>query len=187
MVTKIDYDKRADEDLARLREEYDADKGGYNVITPARLGHKEQTTFYKSKFTPEQGGYYADESITGPAPYDGTTVNAADPSTFRKGINDPTFYDKDRTSYITTSSGGIRPASKKGIKTETGGAVQREKDAARLASARVPYKRVNTSLTRSRSTNRKQRALTYGRSGTILTGTLGGGTDDKKKKRMLLG
>lgn len=54
-------------------------------------------------------------------------------------------------------------------------------------SARKPFKRVNRSLIKSRQSNRKQRALAYGRSGTVLTNTLGGGVEDKRKKKTLLG
>jgi hypothetical protein len=54
-------------------------------------------------------------------------------------------------------------------------------------SARIPFKRVNPSLIKSRKSRRKKRALAYGRSGTILTSTLGGGKDDKLRKKTLLG
>lgn len=62
-----------------------------------------------------------------------------------------------------------------------------EYSAAQAASARKPFKRVNRTLSKQRKSIRRQRAIAYGRSGTILTDTLGGKREDKFKKKTLLG
>lgn len=166
--------KEADVDLARLRTEYNADKGGYTITTPASGRRQEKTDFYKSSYTPEQGGYYADKSIKGAGSSKGN------PNNYR-------FYNEERASYISgnaTSSGISKRAD--------GGAAGRDKATKDAAIARkvaaTPRKQVNPTVSGKRRTARRERALRYGREGTILTGTLGGSnTDERKKRKTLLG
>lgn len=151
---KSDYD--------RLLREYDAKAGGYNVTTGTASNRAQQ--FIKSKFTPGQGGYYAD-------------TNLADFVDATRAANISGYYNKLKKPK-TTVGGGKPGTDFKDLPFETFDQQQRK-------SALRPYQRVNPSVKRSRQTNKKQRTLANGRSGTILTSTLGGGSNDKKRKTLL--
>lgn len=139
----------SESDLAQLQNEYDAEKGGYTIDTPAQGKTKGTSTFYESKLTPEQGGYYADKTLSG------------------TDKQSPILYNPDRAEALVD--------------------FQKEaKVKATAASARIPRKAVNPTVSGKRRTARRERALKYGREGTILTGTLGGSQSDEKKKRKTL-
>ena len=176
-----DRNREADADLARLRSEYDAEKGGYTIPikytgrASINSRNKPQSKFVKSSYTPEQGGYYADKSLL------------KDPSKAYKARtryssgNPYLYYNPERAGYIT----GSQPGSRKG----SAGRDKEIKDAAIARKvAATPHKRVNQTIRQNRGNARRERALRKGRQGTILSGTLGGtGEDDRKRKKTLLG
>jgi len=201
--------KQADEDLKRLRSEYDAEKGGYNVEVDddsdtgtgtgtgdlaSRLGlglkpKKKKTIFIKSDKKPEEGGYYADKSHLNEPVEDTSTDSGLTsrfpgrPSKQKEAAPDYKYYDADRVSGITGDYGEVtgKVTGIAGRFPNDGGAIGRD-----LAkSARKPYKRVSPDLRRQRQSKRRQRAIARGRQSTVLTGTLGGVDDDKRKKTIL--
>jgi len=206
--------KQADEDLVRLRKEYDPNKGGYNIevedtsvddgdgdgdiISRLTRGYeglkkkKTKTIFIKSDFKPEEGGYYADKSHLN-EPVEDIEDTSTDsgltsrfpgrPSKQKEAAPDYKYYDADRVSGITGDYGKVtgKLSGIAGRFPNDGGAIGRD-----LAkSARKPYKRVSPDLRRQRQSKRRQRAIARGRQSTVLTGTLGGVDDDKRKKTIL--
>lgn len=174
----------ADADLARLRKEYDADRGGYTITYKSSGGkaqhRKTQTEFIKSSFTPEQGGYYADQSIL----RDSTRPYSRRTRTSRG--NEYRFYDSSRATYISGKNKGT------GLSVDQigqGGAAGRAKTKADAEGYRkFPARNVNPSLISNRKSRRRKRALQAGRSGTILTGTLGQSQEkDRNYRKTLLG
>lgn len=176
--TYRDLQRSADADLKRLRSEYDADKGGYNITTGS--GNTKHTQFIKSDFTPEQGGYYADKSIL----HDPTKPYKA--NTYHRSGNTYLYYDPNRAAYITGNTKGTKFNE---TQVGTGGAVGRDKIKRDAEGYRLfPKRGVNPTVTADRKTRRRRRALQAGRSGTILTGTLGK-SDEKERnyRKTLLG
>lgn len=58
---------QAYQNYERLKKEYDAERGGYTVPGAGPVRGRNQGSeagFVPSKFTPEQGGYYADQGTT---------------------------------------------------------------------------------------------------------------------------